>query len=344
MPFSEKTAEEIAVITDKAVAAIRHHGSPAHPRSFEVWFHHFSEGMPHLSIALKNAIAEGNGIVGATEIERLHRFYIASERTGMEAVTTSDQVAEEIAQVVVRINEALNDSDGYHAAMQSLGNQILSGTDRAKLRGWIANLLQISNTAIDQKKILELKLKESSAQINELHNNIQIININAITDRMTELFNRRYFDRILRSHIERASVSDFRFALMMADVDFFKGFNDLHGHLTGDLVLRAVAHTLKSNLNETAIVSRFGGEEFAVILPDADLHHARELAEAVRTALAARQLVKRSTKAMIGRVTISVGVTVHSKGDTAASLIDRADHALMIAKQEGRNRTVATGA
>ncbi len=108
--------------------------------------------MPHLSIALKNAIGEGNGIVGETEIERLHRFYIASERTGMEAVTTSDQVAEEIAQVVVRINEALNDSDGYHAAMQSLGNQILSDTDRAKLRGWIAKLLQIPKTAIGKKR------------------------------------------------------------------------------------------------------------------------------------------------------------------------------------------------
>ncbi len=130
---------------------------------------------------------------------------------------------------------------------------------------------------------------------------------------------------------------------MMADVDFFKDFNDQHGHLTGDLVLRAVAHTIKSNLNETAIVSRFGGEEFAVILPDADLHQAHELAEAVRTALAARQLVKRSTKAMIGRVTISVGVTVYSKGDTPTSLVERADHALMAAKQEGRNRTVAMG-
>lgn len=343
MSFFNKSAKDIAIITDKVLAAIRDHGSPAHPRSYEVWFHHFSEGMPHLSIALKNLIAEGNGIVGETEIERLHKLYIASERTGGEAITTSGQIAEEIAQVAARIDEALNDSDGYHAAMQSLGSQISPDTDRAKLRGWIEQLLQISNTTIRQKKMLESKLIQCSDQINDLKNNIQTINVDAITDRMTGLLNRRHFDRKMEFYIENASISKSVFSLMIADVDWFKKFNDLHGHLTGDLVLRAVAQTIKSNLNEAAIVSRFGGEEFAVILPDADIHQARELAEAVRTDLAARQFIKRSARETIGRVTISVGVTVYSNGDTAASLIDRADHALMIAKKEGRNRTVATG-
>ena len=261
----------------------------------------------------------------------------------MEAITTSGQIAEEIAQVVARIDEALTDSDGYHAAMQSLGSQIAPDTDRAKLRGWIDQLLQISNATIRQKRMLESKLNECASQISQLKDNIQIINADAITDRMTGLFNRRYFDKEIIFYIECASNSSAGFALMMADVDWFKKFNDLHGHLTGDLVLRAVAQTIKANLNEAAIVSRFGGEEFVVILPDADLHQAHELAEAVRTELAARQFIKRSTRATIGRVTISVGVTVYAEGDTAASLIDRADHALMIAKQEGRNRTVATG-
>jgi diguanylate cyclase len=127
---------------------------------------------------------------------------------------------------------------------------------------------------------------------------------------------------------------------VLADIDFFKSFNDAHGHLTGDQVLRLVARTMKDKFKDKAIITRFGGEEFAVILPQADLIAGKFSAETVRQALLTRELVKRSTNENLGRITISLGVASYRRGDTATSMVERADQALMMAKRDGRNRTV----
>ena len=172
----------------------------------------------------------------------------------------------------------------------------------------------------------------------------EAVRILANTDALTGLANRRHFEEMLQKSIDQATLRREPFALVMADIDFFKQFNDAHGHLTGDQVLRLVARTMKDKFKDKAIITRFGGEEFAVILPDADLIAGKFGAETVRQALLTRELVKRSTNENLGRITISLGVSAYARGDTAASLTERADQALMAAKRAGRNRTVTEDA
>ncbi len=126
----------------------------------------------------------------------------------------------------------------------------------------------------------------------------------------------------------------------MLDIDYFKRFNDLHGHQTGDLVLRLVAKTMKQKFKPTAICARYGGEEFAVLLPLSDIAAGRSGAETMRQALLTRELVKKSSGETLGRITISLGVAAFQRGDTPVSLIERADMCLLAAKRSGRNRTV----
>jgi diguanylate cyclase len=126
----------------------------------------------------------------------------------------------------------------------------------------------------------------------------------------------------------------------MVDIDHFKQFNDLHGHLTGDKVLRLVALALREKFPARATVARYGGEEFAIILPDGDTMAGWVGAEAARQSILARELVKRSTGEKIGRITISIGVGSWKHLDTGLSLIARTDAALLRAKRSGRNRTV----
>jgi diguanylate cyclase len=129
-------------------------------------------------------------------------------------------------------------------------------------------------------------------------------------------------------------------ALLLADIDHFKNFNDTYGHLTGDQVLRLVAMALKQNVKGQDIAARYGGEEFAIILPNTTLRSALTVADHVRRAVMTKELMKRSTGEHLGRITVSVGVATLHKDESAPSLIERADNALYAAKHYGRNRVM----
>ena len=163
----------------------------------------------------------------------------------------------------------------------------------------------------------------------------------AITDGLTELYNRRGFDRMLAEEIWRAEATGKPVSLIIADIDHFKTFNDTHGHQAGDDALRSVGQTLVENLREVDKACRFGGEEFVIILPGCDTDDARRAAERLRSAVEAR--VFPIVGARNAQVTISLGVaTASDNGDTPDTLLKSADSALYQAKEHGRNRVIAT--
>ena len=129
-------------------------------------------------------------------------------------------------------------------------------------------------------------------------------------------------------------------SLLMFDIDHFKSFNDSYGHLTGDQVLRLVGMSLKQTIKGQDITARYGGEEFAVVLPNTALRQALTVADHIRRAVMAKELKKKSTGEILGRVTISVGVSMLKPGDDTDSLIERADACLYAAKRNGRNRVI----
>jgi two-component system cell cycle response regulator len=161
----------------------------------------------------------------------------------------------------------------------------------------------------------------------------------AVTDDMTGLYNRRYFDRHLTVMLSKAQSQDRDMALMILDIDFFKAVNDGYGHDIGDAVLREFAARLKRNIRGVDLACRFGGEEFVVLMPDTDMIQAEAVAERVRHAIAERVFEVGAGRPLT--VTVSAGVTLNeSAADTPESLIKRADVALYRAKREGRNRVV----
>src|SRR6201999_1004856 len=117
-------------------------------------------------------------------------------------------------------------------------------------------------------------------------------------------------------------------SLMLTDIDHFKTFNDTYGHLTGDQVLRLVALSVKQNVKGQDIAARYGGEEFAIVLPRTALRGAITVADQIRRSVMSKELMKRSTGEHLGRVTVSIGVATHRRGDSMHSLIERADACL----------------
>jgi len=126
----------------------------------------------------------------------------------------------------------------------------------------------------------------------------------------------------------------------MIDIDHFKKFNDTHGHLIGDQVLRLVAKVLQDSVREGDLAARFGGEELVAVLPGADLSICQEVAERVRRRISDAKLTRRTTGQEIGSVTVSIGVAQFRLAESAEALIERCDRGLYQAKSAGRNRVV----
>jgi two-component system cell cycle response regulator len=160
----------------------------------------------------------------------------------------------------------------------------------------------------------------------------------ALTDSLTGMQNRRYFDDALREYLEEFRRIDKPVGLMILDLDHFKQVNDTHGHDVGDGVLRAVAECLKDFTRFHDVVARLGGEEFAVVAPNIDEDHLMKLAERIRKAISALPILAGNIRI---KVTTSVGLAVWDGRETAADFYRRADRMLYEAKRMGRNRVCA---
>ncbi|QTF91005.1 diguanylate cyclase [Halomonas sp. BM-2019] len=158
----------------------------------------------------------------------------------------------------------------------------------------------------------------------------------ASRDHLTGAYNRRAFDGALRQAMQQAERDAEPLALLLLDIDHFKAVNDRHGHDTGDEVLRRVAERLAGSLRSTDLLARWGGEEFAILLPGTPLRGAATFAERLRSRIAESRLLGLS-------ITVSIGLTEYRPGDAAAVLLGRVDSALYRAKRGGRNGVVIAG-
>jgi len=185
---------------------------------------------------------------------------------------------------------------------------------------------------------LEDEIRARTRDLEEANRRLEAL---AVTDALTGLFNRRRFEEAVSLEVRRAQRSGLPVSLLMMDVDHFKNYNDLHGHPAGDEVLRILARILRERVRATDIPCRYGGEEFAVVLPGASTPDAMVLANDLR-AIVERTEVPHEEMQPGGRLTISIGVATYP--DHAAdevALVRAADEALYRAKQSGRNRAEA---
>jgi len=205
------------------------------------------------------------------------------------------------------------------------------------------HLLEKKTMELDQKVeellVLKAQLEETNQQLEQANQQLEEL---SRTDALTGLANRRQLKEVLATEWRRALRNGQPLALIMADIDAFKSFNDTYGHLAGDECLRKIAVALRSPLMRSSdLAARFGGEEFIILLPGTDLEGAAYIAEAIRLDVE-NLAITHAGSATGGLVTMSFGVTA---GKPSAKLMDldlicAADKALYMAKEEGKNRCI----
>jgi diguanylate cyclase (GGDEF)-like protein len=156
----------------------------------------------------------------------------------------------------------------------------------------------------------------------------------SITDDLTKLYNSRHFYSQLENEVKRYQRYRRPFSVLMIDLDHFKRFNDNYGHLEGDRILRRVGRKITSCMRTMDTAYRYGGEEFTVLLPETDCDAALTVAERIKDSICSETLDYINDS----RITVSIGVSEYSDADSISSLIKRADKAMYVAKQKGRNR------
>jgi diguanylate cyclase len=331
--------ERTMAFAEIAFGQIKALRQPATPRNYEVWYAYATGYNPSLNQTINETLAR-TGTLTDEDIEQVFATYIAPSRVSEKIDTVGSRVMDEIDQVMSMMDAAVGSASNYTETLTTASDKLGNAKDREGLRSIVESLVASANEMKASNQALEQRLHASREEINQLQENLAMVRTESLTDPLTGLANRKRFDSQLMDAINEANERSEALSLLMTDIDHFKTFNDTWGHLTGDQVLRLVAMSLKQNVKGQDLAARYGGEEFAVILPNTVLRSGLTVADHIRRAVMSKELLKRSTGQNLGRVTISLGVATAHKGDTAQSLIARADACLYAAKRNGRNRVI----
>jgi diguanylate cyclase len=338
MPVDEH--ERTMAFADIALGQIRALRQPASPRHFEVWYTYATGYNPSLNQMINETLAK-DGTLSEAQVDHIYETYISTQRFTDRIDRVGSQVMGEIEQVMAMIGAAAGTASSYTESLADVTQKLGAAGDEPAVRTIVESLVHATKQMEKNNQALEARLSASKQEINQLQENLEVVRNESLTDPLTGLSNRKYFDTTLAAAITEARDKGEPVTLLMTDVDHFKRFNDTYGHLTGDQVLRLVASALKQNVKGQDTAARYGGEEFAVVLPKTGLRSAVTVADHIRRAVMTKELMKRSTGQSLGRVTISAGVAALRPTDTSQTLIERADTCLYAAKRGGRNCVIS---
>jgi diguanylate cyclase len=331
--------ERTMAFAELALGQIRSLRQTAVPRNYEIWYVYATGYNSALNKIINETLAR-NGKLTEADLEQIYETYLSHIKTTERIDKVGSRVIGEIDDVMKLIGDALGMSASYDASLSGATKKLSSVQNRDQLKKIVDSLVKSTHEMRDTNKALEERLTLSKSEISNLQQSLEAIRAESLTDPLTGLGNRKYFDRSIEMAVHAALANGEPLSLLMFDIDHFKSFNDSYGHLTGDQVLRLVGLSLKQTIKGQDITARYGGEEFAVVLPNTALRQALTVADHIRRAVMSKELKKKSTGEILGRVTISVGVSMLKPDDDTDSLIERADACLYAAKRNGRNRVI----
>jgi diguanylate cyclase len=322
-----------------ALGQIRSLRQTAIPRNYEIWYVYATGYNAPLNKIINETLAHSGKLTEA-DLEQIYETYLSHIKTTDRIDKVGARVIGEIDDVMKLLSEALGMSAVYDASLSGATERLATAKSSDQVKEIVQTLIRATREMRETNKALEDRLTLSKNEISNLQQSLEAIRAESLTDPLTGLGNRKYFDRMIGTAMQNAFATGEPLSLLMFDIDHFKSFNDSYGHLTGDQVLRLVGLSLKQTIKGQDITARYGGEEFAVVLPSTALRQALTVADHIRRAVMAKELKKKSTGEILGRVTISVGVSMLKSGDDTYSLIERADACLYAAKRNGRNRVI----
>lgn len=312
---------------------------PTSPANYEIWTAYLVGLKPDLSREIEARLERGETFTDETNEELFERFF-ANTRLSIQMLETSETIARELDDTVAGLRGAGGQAGSYAKVLQDAAARFEGGVDSAEFKTVVQHLAVTTHEMIENNLKLAEQIEATSRQVQELQTALQSVKVEALTDGLTGLANRRMFEDTLARRMTDAAADKSDLCVLMIDIDHFRRLNDVWGHPLGDQVLRYIASILRAHAQGDVLTARYGGEEFAVIMPRTNLYLAEALAARVATAVKSKRLSLKSTGDVIGEVSVSIGVARFSAPEEAGEMLARVEACLAAAKQAGRDRIV----
>jgi len=264
----------------------------------------------------------------------------SAQASSREPAIPSLDVSREIQIISNMIRAYIGETHAYSSRLNTMNEQLAKPMASTDLKFLIERLIDENKQLAHVSRDLEHRLNDSQSKINILTNNLHIAHEEGRHDALTQLYGRKYFDEVFPKLIVSARDIKRALCLLLIDVDAFKHINDTHGHRNGDEVLKGVGALIGGSIRKSDVAVRYGGDEFAIIMPGSSIEDALRVAERIRSLLRIKKW-RFDGQAATGMITISIGIASLSSGDSVQELFERADANLYKAKASGKNRVVS---
>jgi len=305
------------------------------PLNFELWLQITADPHGGLATAVERLIAAGEAITEARSVE-LAAAHLSHHAFGADLSSASEKLVQQIDDISKTLANAQRNQADYGRTLAG-ASEVLATAEPPVLAKMIKTLTDATRLIQTQSSVLEKRLNDSTGEVQRLQQRLDVVRRDAMTDALTGLANRKAWDEGIEKAVLQAAHSGQPLAVAILDIDHFKRFNDTWGHQTGDQVIRYVASVIGRLGVAPRLAARYGGEEYAVLLPGDTAEATASLLDTMRVEISSRRLKRRSTNEELGAVTVSIGVAQYHDGESAASLVERADIALYASKHGGRN-------
>lgn len=329
---------EAASKLKKAVPLMVKYRVAPNPMNYSIWYNYVSGTIPEMNRQLDSVI-EQHGTCPPTIAESIFKTYL-SDHARFGAMDRANDGLSAVALDMKNKSLSLKSSvQVYEQVLTDALSCLKSPEKDHKLQDTVLELVDKTSTFLEDNVTFQFELDDAQRKIKRLQDDLDKAREESYTDPLTNIYNRRYFDKRLNSIISDKPKSPY--CLILADIDNFKNINDTYGHPLGDEVIRRMGEIISHFGDETCVPARLGGEEFALLVPKMGMIDALATAEKMRVMVSKLVIKSRRNPEIRCTLTSSFGVTQFKPGDNAVTLVERADKALYKAKQEGKDRVAA---
>jgi diguanylate cyclase len=338
--YRTDTKEQALQWAGQALDLLKAHNLAPTPDNFAVYYNYYRGALTELRQAMDSVLEKGRSLTPET-VQDIHALYLGEDSSQKLVTALGDQVGAELSHILGLLDEAQTDTTRYTESLSTFSGNLQAPLGIDQIRALVSQMAAESKAVVDQNRKLQAELSASTTQMSELRQNLDKARQESLTDPLTGAGNRKLFASEMKRTMQDADDQDQPLSLLMVDIDHFKKFNDTHGHVLGDQVLCLVARTLIDNVKGRDTVCRYGGEEFAILLPNTRLEDAEKLANHLRITVGSKKITRRASNTVLGSITMSFGVAQYDRDESPVQFIERADIGLYRAKANGRNQVIA---
>ncbi|MBU0971660.1 MAG: GGDEF domain-containing protein [Proteobacteria bacterium] len=315
------------------------YNQPASPVNYTIWYEYVSGKNQRLRKAIDTSIESAIPLTDKN-METLYQKYVADgDRIVISKLLTKINLM--LREITRHVLETEGDLFGHGRSLSGLSEQIRKVQDYEGIKQIVDKMILETKALITSGSRLQSRMKISSADLQQLYRELEKSQQEAQTDSLTGLINRRGLEKRFELERIRAKQNNFSFSIILLDIDHFKRVNDTYGHLVGDSLLRGISGILKTRLRRNDIAARYGGEEFLILLPETDLGGADAVAVKIQKDLSTKEWKLKESGQSMGTITVSMGISMYAMNEPGDNMIKRADDALYMAKNTGRNKIVS---